>query len=418
MNYSLNNILQNVKQTSHTYAQLTYQQRQSVLKSLSQLIQAQEAKILKNNELDLQQLSNTDPKYDRLLLNAERLSVIRRTIDKILQMPDPLNKILETYDHPQGMKLVKISVSLGVIAIIYESRPNVTIDSFALSFMSGNACVLKGGKEADHSNKIFVELIHQALIKNNISVEGVVLLPAQREMVKKLCHAHGFIDVIIPRGGNNLIKEVRENARVPIIETGAGVVHIYFDKVGDINKGRPVITNSKTRRVSVCNAVDCLVIHEHRVADLPVLIKDLAIQEVEIFADEKSYHVLHHHYPAHLLHHAKPENYGIEYLSLKLTIKTVSSFAAAINHIQTYSSGHSEAIITEDVKIRDQFLQQVDAAAVYVNASTAFTDGEEFGMGSEIGISTQKLHVRGPFSMQHLTTMKWLIYGEGQVRSL
>ena len=315
------------------------------------------------------------------------------------------------------MKLIKVSVPLGVVAIIYESRPNVTIDSFALSFMSGNACVLKGGREADHSNKIFVELIHQALSTHNISIEGVILLPAKREMVLQLCHAQGLIDVIIPRGGNNLIKEVRDNARVPVIETGAGVVHIYFDKAGNINIGKNVLTNAKTRRVSVCNAVDCLVIHEQRLADLPELVKDLKDKHVEIYADQKSYAVLKEIYPHHLLHHAKSENYGMEYLSLKLAIKTVPSFAEALNHIQSYTSGHSEAIITDDVHTRDRFLQQIDAAAVYVNTSTAFTDGEEFGMGSEIGISTQKLHVRRPFSMQHLTTMKWLIYGDGQVRA-
>ncbi len=280
MTITLNIMLQNVKQATHTYAQLTYQQRQSVLKTLSQLIQQHESNILKNNELDLQLLSKTDPKYDRLLLNAERLLGIRNTINKVLHLPDPLNKILETYQHPQGMKLEKIAVPLGVIAIIYESRPNVTIDSFVLSFMSGNACVLKGGKEADHTNKIFVELIHQALQAHHISTEGVILLPPKREMVLQLCHAHGLIDVIIPRGGDSLIKEVRENARVPIIETGAGVVHIYFDKAGDISIGSSIITNAKTRRVSVCNAVDCLVIHEQRLDELPDLIKDLITHQV------------------------------------------------------------------------------------------------------------------------------------------
>ncbi len=416
MDQLLTETLQNVKNAARLYGLLSYQQRQSVLITFSQLLQQQEVKILEENQYDLAKLSSSDPKYDRLLLNSERLAAIRRTIKNIAQLPDPLNQILETYQHQQGMKLVKISVPLGVVAIIYESRPNVTIDSFVLSFMAGNACVLKGGREADNSNKLFVKLIHAALTKHNITTDGVVLLPALREMVTQLCHAYGLVDVIIPRGGNSLIKEVRENAKVPVIETGAGVVHIYFDKAGDIKIGNKVLTNAKTRRVSVCNAVDCLIIHEQRLADLPQLVNDLKSKHVEIYADQQSFNTLTDIYPHQLLHHANAENYGMEYLSLKLAIKTVTSFTEALIHIQSYSSGHSEAIITDDEQTRDQFIQQIDAAAVYVNTSTAFTDGGEFGMSAEIGISTQKLHVRGPFSMQHLTTMKWLIYGEGQVR--
>lgn len=409
-------LLKKAKQSARQYALLTHQHRQSVLTTLAHCLQQYEQKILENNEIDLQKIPNSDPKYDRLLLNHDRLVALQNSIEKVAHLPDPLNKVLETYQHPQGMKLVKISVPLGVVAIIYESRPNVTIDSFVLSFMAGNACVLKGGREADHSNKTFVELIHQALAAHQITTEGVVLLPAKREMVTALCDAQGLIDVIIPRGGNNLIKEVRENARVPVIETGAGVVHIYFDRAGDVKIGKAILTNAKTRRVSVCNAVDCLIIDEQRLSDLPDLLSDLKNKQVEIFADAHSYVLLKEYYPHQLLHHATSENYGMEYLSLKLAIKTVSSLQDAITHIQLYSSGHSEAIITEDNKARDTFLQHIDAAAVYVNVSTAFTDGEEFGMGAEIGISTQKLHVRGPFSMQHLTSMKWLIYGEGQVR--
>ncbi len=416
MKQRLLEILQQTKQAARRYALLTYSQRQSVLKTLIQFLQQNEADILINNKKDLIKLSEDDPKYDRLLLNSDRLAGIKKSIEKVAKLPDPLNQILETYQHPQDMKLVKISVPLGVVAIIYESRPNVTIDSFVLSFMAGNACVLKGGREAENSNKTFIELIHKVLIAHNITTDGVILLPSIREMVRELCHAQGLVDVIIPRGGNNLIKEVRENARVPVIETGAGVVHIYFDKSGDINIGNKVLVNAKTRRVSVCNAVDCLVIHQQRLSDLPELIKELKEKQVEIYADQQSFSILKNVYPANLLHLAKQENYGIEYLSLKLAIKTIASFEEAIHHIQSYTSGHSEAIITEDEQARDLFLQQIDAAAVYINTSTAFTDGEEFGMGSEIGISTQKLHVRGPFSMQHLITMKWIIYGNGQVR--
>lgn len=416
MDNKLFGMLQKVKKVSREYAALTYHQRQSVLNELADQLQVNANIIIQSNAEDLKKLAQTDPKYDRLLLTLDRLNGIIRTIKAVAQRPDPLHHILETYHHPLGMLMNKISVPLGVVAIIYESRPNVTIDAFILSFMAGNACLLKGSHEADHSNKALVDIIHEVLISHHISPDGVLLLPSARSVVQDLCYAQGLVDVIIPRGGNNLIQEVREHARVPVIETGAGVVHIYFDQAGDVNIGRTVLTNAKTRRVSVCNAVDCLVIHENRLSELALLTENLKQQQVEIFADAASYKKLDKYYPHALLQHATDEHYGMEFLSLKLAIKTVASFDAAIDHICHYSSGHSEAIITSDISTRDAFLQQIDAAAVYVNSSTAFTDGEEFGMGSEIGISTQKLHVRGPFSMQHLTTMKWLIYGEGQVR--
>jgi len=305
---------------------------------------------------------------------------------------------------------------LGVIGIIYEARPNVTVDVFSLCFKSGNACVLKGGKEAQHSNEILVKIIKEVLLQHSIDENAVCLLSNNRREVAAMLEAHGQVDVIMPRGGQNLINFVRENSQIPVIETGAGIVHTYFDASGDLEKGQQIIFNAKTRRPSICNALDTLVVHQDRLGDLPQLVEQLAKKKVEIFADSEAYQVLKGKYNDGLLKKADTNSFGTEFLSLKMSIKTVAGVKEAIEHISQYSSQHSEAIIAEDQGVIDHFLQQVDAAVVYANASTTFTDGAQFGLGAEIGISTQKLHARGPMGLKELTSYKWVIRGEGQVR--
>jgi glutamate-5-semialdehyde dehydrogenase len=318
---------------------------------------------------------------------------------------------------PNGLNISKISVPLGVVGVIYEARPNVTFDVFALCFKTGNVSVLKGGSDAEYSNKAIIALIHDILEKHGIDQNAAVLLPPEREATEALFNAIGYIDVLIPRGSQQLIDRVRRQSKVPVIETGAGIVHIYFDASGDLQKGRDIVFNAKTRRVSVCNALDCLIVHSSRLGDLPQLTKPLAGKAVDIYADAEAYAALQAHYPAVLLHPAKPEHFGTEFLDYKMAVKTVDGFPEALDHIAKYSSKHSEAIITEDAANADDFLNKVDAAAVYVNASTAFTDGAQFGLGAEIGISTQKLHARGPMGLQELTSYKWIVKGGGQVRT-
>jgi glutamate-5-semialdehyde dehydrogenase len=367
------------------------------------------------NGKDLAAMPKDDPRYDRLLLNQQRIAGIANDVEKVAGLPSPLGAVLLERRLPNGLQLKKISVPLGVVGVIYEARPNVTIDVFSLCFKAGNACVLKGGKEAQYSNAVLAELIRKALIANNVSPDAVHLMPPGREAAKFLLEAAGLVDVCIPRGSQQLIDWVRQNAKVPVIETGAGIVHTYFDKSGDLEKGKRIVYNAKTRRVSVCNALDTLLIHKDRLGDLAALAAPLAEKNVEIFADDASFAQLKS-YPKNLLRHAAPEDYGREFLSYKMSVKSVASLEEALAHIRQYSSLHSEAIIAEDAAAADAFTRRVDAAAVYVNASTAFTDGGEFGMGAEIGISTQKLHARGPMGLEALTSYKWVIRGDGQVR--
>lgn len=390
--------------------------KQKILLDLAKRIIENKESILKNNEEDLKKLDKQDPKYDRLLLNDSRLNAMSEALEKIAQFDSPIWKTIEQYTLANGLKFQKKTVPLGVVGIIYESRPNVTLEAFALCFMSSNACVLKGGSEAKNSNEIFVRLAHASLEQFLAPKTCVFLMPHDRETVKTLLQAKGIVDVIIPRGSQALIDFVKQNSEIPIIETGAGVVHTYFDSSADREKGKRIITNAKTRRVSVCNALDCLLIHQERLSDLPFLVSDLKAKGVVLLVDDSAYSVLHSSYPEQLLFKAQPSDYGKEFLSLKLAIKTVVDLSDALKHIRHYSSQHSEAIIAEDEKVVLQFFERVDAAVVYSNASTAFTDGGEFGMGGEIGISTQKLHVRGPFSLQHLVSTKWLVEGDGQVR--
>jgi glutamate-5-semialdehyde dehydrogenase len=408
--------IKKVKDASHGISLLNEEKRNQVLLSLAEELVNAAPLILQENAKDLALMPEDDPRYDRLLLSKERIQGIAEDVAKVASLPSPLGKILEEKTLPNGLRLKKISVPLGVIGIIYESRPNVTIDVFALCFKAGNACVLKGGKEAHHSNAVLTDMIGKALAKHKISPDILYLMPPERAATQALLEAKGLVDVCIPRGSQALIDFVRDNAKIPVIETGAGIVHTYFDLSGDLAKGRNIIDNAKTRRVSVCNALDTLLLHQKRLDDLPALIEPLAAKNVEIFADEASFEKLKSAYPEKLLHHATPEDFGREFLSYKMSVKTVSSLEEALDHIRKHSSHHSEAIIAEDAAATDTFLRQVDAAAVYANASTAFTDGGQFGMGAEIGISTQKLHARGPMGLEALTSYKWLVYGDGQVR--
>jgi len=373
--------------------------------------------ILNENQKDLERMDAADPKYDRLKLTKSRIEGIASDIENVAKLPSPVGRILGETERPNGLKITKISVPFGVIGIIYEARPNVTFDVFALCLKSGNACVLKGGSDAIFSNTAIVSVIQKVLRKFNIDKNTVTLLPAGREETNEMLRAYGYIDLIIPRGSQSLIDFVRENSRIPVIETGAGICHTYFDEFGDAEKGAEIIFNAKTRRPSVCNALDCLIIHQSRLGELPVFAKKLAAENVVIYADEESFQSFQKNYPENLLLTATEESFGTEFLSLKMAVKTVASFDEAIEHINKYSSKHSEAIISENSGNIQKFRKMVDAAAVYSNVSTAFTDGAQFGLGAEIGISTQKLHARGPMALEELTSYKWIVEGDGQVRS-
>lgn len=372
--------------------------------------------IIEENRKDLERMDAGDPKYDRLELTASRIRGIASDIRNVAALNSPVGKVLKENIRPNGLRIKKVTVPFGVIGIIYEARPNVTFDVFSLCLKSGNACVLKGGSDAIYSNTAIVSIIRNVLKKNHLDENTVALLPAGREETNEMLRARGYIDLIIPRGGQGLINFVRENATIPVIETGAGICHTYFDEYGDAEKGREIIYNAKTRRPSVCNALDCLVIHRSRIGELPLFTEKLSKDGVIIYADEDSYKKLKGNYPENLLFHATKESFGTEFLSLKMAVKTVDSFDEAIEQINSNSSKHSEAIISENQERIETFRKLIDASSVYSNVSTAFTDGAQFGLGAEIGISTQKLHARGPMALEELTSYKWIIEGEGQVR--
>lgn len=372
--------------------------------------------ILQENKKDLERMDSKDPKYDRLKLTEERIEGIASDIENVASLPNPVGRILKEESRPNGLKIKKTTVPFGVIGIIYEARPNVTFDVFALCFKSGNACVLKGGSDANYSNIATTSIIQKVLKQFEIDENIITLLPTGRDETHEMLTARGYIDLIIPRGSQGLIDFVRKNATIPVIETGTGVCHTYFDKYGDIEKGQEIIFNAKTRRPAVCNTLECLIIHEDRLNDLPTLTINLAEENVLIHADTKSYKILKDIYPSELLQKATSDDYGREFLSLDMSIKTVSSLDDALAHISEYGSKHSEAIISENAEVISKFQKMVDASSVYSNASTAFTDGAQFGLGAEIGISTQKLHARGPMGLEELTSYKWIIEGDGQVR--
>lgn len=387
-----------------------------ILLALANEAEVHASYILNENKKDLDQMEPANPRYDRLMLTEERIKGIAADIRNVATLPSPLGHVLTKSTRPNGIELKRISVPFGVIGIIYEARPNVSFDVFSLCLKSGNACLLKGGSDADYSNRAIVKVIHSVLERFGVDSHTVELLPADREATTQLLNAVEYVDLLIPRGSSNLIQYVRQHAIVPVIETGAGVCHTYFDEFGDTVKGAAIINNAKTRRVSVCNALDCLLINEKRLTDLPSLCHSLQQSKVVIYADEKAYKHLEGHYPAGLLRPAVPESFGTEFLSYTMAVKTVEDVYEALEHIYNYGSKHSECIVTESRENAELFTSAVDAACVYTNVSTAFTDGAQFGLGAEIGISTQKLHARGPMGLEELTSYKWIIKGNGQIR--
>jgi len=410
----LTDTFKRVKRASKQLALLSDEQRNEILRAVADAIVNQQKRILEANAQDLARMSEDNPLYDRLQLTERRLEDIASDMRNVAGLPSPLGHITKQKTLPNGLRLCRVSVPFGVIGMIYEARPNVTFDVFSLCFKSGNACVLKGGKDADCSNREEVALIHEILQHYGVSEDVVALLPATHEATGEMLNAVGYIDVCIPRGGRKLIDFVRDSARIPVIETGAGVVNTYFDVDGDLEMGRAIIQNAKTRRVSVCNALDCLLIHQDRLSDLGALVQPMAEKQVIIYADDQAYAAIEGQYP--YLEHATAESFGTEFMDYKLAIKTVASLDEALAHIDQNGSGHSEAIITSNEQTARRFQAHVDAACVYWNAPTSFTDGAQFGLGAEIGISTQKLGPRGPMALEEITTFKWLIEGEGQIR--
>ena len=421
---NLQDTFERVKRASKSLALLSDQQRNEILNAVADAIISNKERILKANANDLSKMEKSNPLYDRLQLTDARLEGIATDMRNVATLPSPLGHVTKQKTLPNGLRLCRVSVPFGVIGMIYEARPNVTFDVFSLCFKSGNACVLKGGKDADESNRVAVAIIHEVLEKAEASFslstlhsslkDAVALLPATHEATGEMLNAVGYVDLCIPRGGRKLIDFVRDTARIPVIETGAGVVNTYFDKDGDLEMGRAIVNNAKTRRVSVCNALDCLLVHVDRLAELAKLVEPLAKKDVIIYADEKAYTALDGQYP--LLEHATKDSFGTEFMDYKLAIKSVASLDEALAHIDENGSGHSEAIITMNEQTARKFQAHVDAACVYWNAPTSFTDGAQFGLGAEIGISTQKLGPRGPMALEEITTYKWLIEGEGQTR--
>jgi glutamate-5-semialdehyde dehydrogenase len=386
------------------------------LLALADEIAVSSGNILKANAEDLAAMDKSNPMYDRLLINEQRLGNIAADIRNVAGLSSPLGKSLLETVRPNGMRISKVTVPFGVIGIVYEARPNVTFDVFSLCLKSGNACVLKGGSDAYRSNVAIVGVIRHVLKSFGLSPDIITLLPAGHEATADLLNATGYVDLIIPRGGKGLIDFVRTHSKIPVIETGAGICHTYFDEFGNTEKGSKIVFNAKTRRVSVCNALDCLIIHEKRLNDLPALCEKLAEKNVIIYADAKAYTFLVGKYPVHLLQKATAESFGTEFLDYKMAVKSVESIQEAIEHINRYGSKHSECIVSENEENIALFDTMVDAACVYTNVSTAFTDGAQFGLGAEIGISTQKMHARGPMALNELCTYKWIIKGEGQIR--
>ena len=414
MDYS--DIFARAKRASRLLPALTDGERSAVLLTLADMLDNDMEQLLTANAADLERMDLSNPLYDRLQLTPARIRSIASDMRNVASLACPLGEETERRTLPNGILLRQVRVPFGVIGVIYEARPNVTFDVFSLCLKSGNCCVLKGGRDAEHSNKAAIEMIHSALRQHGLSPDTACLLPATHEATTALLGAVGQVDVCIPRGGRSLIDFVRDNARVPVIETGAGVVSAYFDEFGDTTIGTAIVENAKTRRVSVCNALDTLLIHAGRLADLPTLMEPLGRKGVEIHADERAFAVLHSKYPAELLMHAADGDWDREWMDYKMGVRTVGNITEAIEHIAAHGSGHSECIITENDENAGRFQREVDAACVYVNAPTSFTDGAQFGLGAEIGISTQKLGPRGPMGLKEITTTRYLLTGHGQVR--
>lgn len=412
---NFNEIFRRAREASRVLPALSDGQRSAAITTLASLVDSRQAELLEANRLDLARMDPSNPLYDRLQLTPERLRGIASDLRHVAELPTPVGEEVEHRRLPNGIDLRKVRVPFGVIGVIYEARPNVTFDVFSLCLKSGNACILKGGHDADDSNRAAIGLIHEALRLNGIPVEAATLLPSTHEATAAMLGAVGQVDVCIPRGGRRLIDFVRDNAKVPVIETGAGVVHAYFDLAGDLEMGRGIITNAKTRRVSVCNALDTLLVHRGRLADLPSLCRSLAEKGVEIHADDEAMEALRGNYPDRLLVPAG-ECWDTEWMDYKMGLRVVGSLDEAISHITLHGSGHSESIITADTAAADTFRRMVDASCVYVNLPTSFTDGAQFGLGAEIGISTQKLGPRGPMGLREITTTRYLLTGDGQLR--
>ncbi|SEA33835.1 glutamate-5-semialdehyde dehydrogenase [Segatella bryantii] len=413
----LEEIFKNVKAASKSLTLIKDETRNEILQAVAEAILAHKEEILAANRSDLSRMDKSNKVYDRLLLNDKRLEDIAADMYHVATLPSPLGKTLKEKTLENGLNLKRVSVPFGVIGMIYESRPNVTFDVFSLCFKSGNACILKGSKDADDTNRAEVKLIHNVLKQYHINTNVVELLPATHEATGELLNAVGYVDLCIPRGGKNLIKFVQSTAKVPVIETGAGIVHCYFDEEGDLTIGKDIVDNAKTRRPSVCNTLDTLIINEKRLQDLPELLSKVEAKGVRIYADAQAYKALKGKYTDDLLEKADEETWSYESMSLQMGVKTVANIDEALEHIAKYGSGHSESIITEDQDAQKKFQTLVDAACVYVNTPTSFTDGAQFGLGAEIGISTQKLGARGPMALEEITTYKWLITGHGQIRA-
>lgn len=409
--------LQAVKQASRSMNAITPEQTADALNAMADALVAHADEIIRANAIDLAKMDPSDYRYDRLRLDRQRIESIASDTRNVANHPSPCSEVIEERSMLNGLKISRVRVPMGVVGVIYEARPNVTADVVSIGLRSGNAVVLKGGSNANESNTIIVSILRQVLVQQGLNPDLIQLLPPTHEAATDLMNAVGYVDLLIPRGSQRLIASVRDNAKVPVIETGAGVVHTYFDVAADLDKGARIICNAKTRRVSVCNALDCLIIHSARLADLPALCAPMADKGVEIHADPRSLAALQGGYPSRLLVPIEPDDYGREFLAMKLAVVTVDSLDDALQYIYDHSLKHSEAIITEDPAAAERFLREVDAACCYVNASTAFTDGGQFGLGAEIGISTQKMHARGPMGLRELTSYKWLIRGDGQTRN-
>ncbi|MCR4920972.1 MAG: glutamate-5-semialdehyde dehydrogenase [Bacteroidaceae bacterium] len=418
---SLSQSFSAVRAASRRLLELAPEAVDAILRDVADATEQAMPTLLAANQSDLRRMSDTDPRYDRLRLTEQRLADIAHDLRAVAALPSPLGRILCQTTRPNGLRLQRITVPFGVIGIIFEARPNVCFDCFSLCLKAGSACILKGGSDASDTCQAIVRLIHEVLRRHGLPAETVLLLTTH-EATDQLLAAHGDVDLIIPRGSQRLIEYVRTHARVPVIETGAGVVHCYVDRAADLAMATAIVENAKTRRVSVCNALDCLIVHSARLADLPALCQPLFAKGVVIEADKRAFAALADASPAALLQPANEEgaagrpSFGTEFLALRMAIKTVDTLDEALRHIARYGSGHSETIVTEDEAAARRFQQEVDAACVYWNAPTSFTDGAQFGLGAEIGISTQKLHARGPMALDEIVTYKWLIRGNGQTR--
>ena len=415
MSEEIKNILEKAREASRLVNLLSAEKINQVLCRIADAAVENTDKILKANAEDLARMDKNDPKYDRLLLTRERIAAISEDMRKVAGLPSPLGKVLAEWTQPNGMKISKVSVPFGVVGVIYEARPNVTFDVLSLCLKSGSAVIMKGGTDAYNSNTAITDVIHSVLREEGVSEAVATLFPPSHEATAELLNAVGYVDLIIPRGGRGLINFVRDNSRVPVIETGAGICHAYFHSSGDLTKGAAIVNNAKTRRVSVCNALDCLLIDRDRLADLPALVAPMAEKNVIIYADEDAFNALHGNYPH--VEHATEDNWGTEYMDYKMSVKTVAGIDEALAHIATHSSKHSECIVAECADAQARFGKEVDAACVYANVPTSFTDGGQFGFGAEIGISTQKLHARGPMGLPEITTYKYIITGDGQIRN-